>query len=386
MSSANGNDITESFNSIRDDDDLCVSCGKHGCASKSNLCKVCQKGMGIKKISARRLAQLGWTAEESFGAEKNPHHYVKGTGGTPYVGDCDACGSKGSLLEDTRTLHIITCDKCGAFEEELFDAESFDAEDCEGCGLPNDGKCDCTIDLEYCTTCDKDVGSKNLRKCNCGGAVCKGCDYCEMCGNDLDAESFGAEEDVGVGSEKWRKEPKAWKMFNGFWIDNIWGQQHDTAQEAVALYDDEVGQGLGIEVPTTPYQRMLDAGLKPQSGTEVYGNAESFDAEESSKGLPWMTFALIGLGAFVASRIKTVNFKASADCGCGCSGAGGCGDEKKADEGHYPNTYDPVQDFLPRYRYPEDSDWSNSYNPTDPYRPLDYQTVQTDTRVTADRM
>ena len=77
----------------------------------------------------------------------------------------------------------------------------------------------------------------------------------------------------------------------------------------------------------------------------------------------------------MASRIKTVNFKASADCGCGCSGAGGCGDEKKADEGHYPNTYDPVQDFLPRYRYPEDSDWSNSYNPTDPYRPLDYQTA-----------
>ena len=94
----------------------------------------------------------------------------------------------------------------------------------------------------------------------------------------------------------------------------------------------------------------------------------------------------VRVGAFVASRVKTVNFKAHDDCGCGCSGAGGCGDEKKADEGHYPNTYDPVQDFLPRYRYPEDSDWSNSYNPTDPYRPLDYQTVQTDTSVTADRM
>ena len=213
MSSANGNNITESFNSIRDDDDLCVSCGKHGCASKSNLCKVCQKGMGIKKISARRLAQLGWTAEESFGAEKNPHHYVKGTGGTPYVGDCDACGSKGSLLEDTRTLHIITCDKCGAFEEELFDAES-----------------------------------------------------------------FGAEEDVGVGSEKWRKEPKAWKMRGGFWIDNIWGEEHDTAQEAIALWDDEVGQGLMIDVPITPYQRMLDAGLTPQE--VIYGNRdEEFGAD-----------------------------------------------------------------------------------------------------------
>jgi len=114
--------------------------------------------------------------------------------------------------------------------------------------------------------------------------------------------------------------------------------------------------------------------------------SELFNAEESSKGLPWMTFAFIGLGAFVASRIKTIGFKADGDCGCGCSGKSDCGDEKKADEGHYPNTYDPVQDFLPRYRYPEDSDWSNSYNPADPYRPLDYQTVQTDSRTTADRM
>ena len=113
--------------------------------------------------------------------------------------------------------------------------------------------------------------------------------------------------------------------------------------------------------------------------------AEEFQAEGKS-GLPWMTFAFIGLGAFVASRIKTVGFKADGDCGCGCSGKSDCGDEKKADEGHYPNTYDPVQDFLPRYRYPEDSDWSNSYNPADPYRPLDYQTVQTDSRTTADRM
>ena len=95
----------------------------------------------------------------------------------------------------------------------------------------------------------------------------------------FNAESFGAEEDVGVGSEKWRKEPKAWKMMWGWWIDNIFGEQHETAQEAVALYDDEIAQGGldGLEVPTTPYQRMLDAGLKPQSGTEVY-DAESFEA------------------------------------------------------------------------------------------------------------
>ena len=142
-------------------------------------------------------------------------------------------------------------------------AEEFGAEDCEGCGLPDDGKCDCTIDLEYCTTCDEDVGSKNLRKCNCGGAVCKDCDYCEMCGNNLDAESFGAE-----------------------------------------------------------------------------GTLSKF---------PWLTMGIIGLGAFFATRIKTVDFKA--DCGCGCKGANaeGCGDAKDKKEAHgYPEVYDPVQDYLPK--------------------------------------
>ncbi len=57
---------------------------------------------------------------------KNPH-YVKGSGGTPHIGDCDVCGSKGSLLEDTRILHIVTCDNCGAFNEEIYDAESDDS-------------------------------------------------------------------------------------------------------------------------------------------------------------------------------------------------------------------------------------------------------------------
>jgi hypothetical protein len=95
----------------------------------------------------------------------------------------------------------------------------------------------------------------------------------------LEAEEFGAEEDVGVGSKKWAKEPKAWKMRWGFWIDNIWGEEHDTAQEAIALWDDEVGQGLMINVPITPYQRMLDAGLTPQE--VIYGNRdEEFGADE----------------------------------------------------------------------------------------------------------
>ena len=99
-------------------------------------------------------------------------------------------------------------------------------------------------------------------------------------------------------------------------------------------------------------------------------------------------FGVLGVTAYLATKIKSVEFGADGDCGCGCKGAkvGGCGDTKEADEGHYPETFDPVQDWLPRYRYPEDSDWSNSYNPADPYRPLDYQTVQVDSRTTVDKM
>ena len=99
-------------------------------------------------------------------------------------------------------------------------------------------------------------------------------------------------------------------------------------------------------------------------------------------------FGVLGVTAYLATKIKSVEFGADGDCGCGCKGAkvGGCGDTKKADEGHYPETFDPVQDWLPRYRYPEDSDWSNSYNPADPYRPLDYQTVQVDSKTTVDKM
>ena len=37
--------------------------------------------------------------------------------------------------------------------------------------------------------------------------------------------------------------------------------------------------------------------------------------------------------------------------------------------------FDPVNDFLPRYRYPTDSAWSPAYNPAAPYRPLDEQAI-----------
>ena len=42
----------------------------------------------------------------------------------------------------------------------------------------------------------------------------------------------------------------------------------------------------------------------------------------------------------------------------------------------YPIAYDPANDFLPRYRWPDGSVWSPEYNPVDSFRPLDYQVSQ----------
>lgn len=109
-----------------------------------------------------------------------------------------------------------------------------------------------------------------------------------------------------------------------------------------------------------------------------------YSAEGTGSRFPWKTLIAVAVGVFAVSRIKNVEFKAEGGCGCGCSGGGGCGDKKSA-EG-YPEVYDPVADFLPRYRYPADSVWSNDYNPADPYRPLDYQTVHTDSNTKAKRM
>jgi hypothetical protein len=94
--------------------------------------------------------------------------------------------------------------------------------------------------------------------------------------------------------------------------------------------------------------------------------------------IPFAGLTLLVLGYFGATKLRK---KVTYDCeDCGCKEC----EEKKA-EG-YPEVYDPVQDFLPKYRYPKDSVWSNDYNPADPYRALDYQTVHTDSNTKVDRM
>ncbi len=51
-------------------------------------------------------------------------------------------------------------------------------------------------------------------------------------------------------------------------------------------------------------------------------------------------------------------------------------DEQNRQGEPYPIAYDPANDFLPRYRWPDGSVWSPEYNPVDSFRPLDYQVSQ----------
>ncbi|MHA2086710.1 MAG: hypothetical protein ACW972_00445 [Promethearchaeota archaeon] len=154
------------------------------------------------------------------------------------------------------------------------EAESFEADDCEGCGLPDDGKCDCTIDLEYCTTCDEDVGSKNLRKCNCGGAVCKDCNYCEMCGNNLDAESFEADDDyviVDRGNYRVRVHKKNLDRFNRSTMHKI----HSDKNKEGLMYDEETSRWIPLEAES----------FSDDKGANVFHSSETFKSSNNNNNI-----------------------------------------------------------------------------------------------------
>jgi len=99
--------------------------------------------------------------------------------------------------------------------------------------------------------------------------------------------------------------------------------------------------------------------------------------------------AVIG-GLYLVITRGSELFSGEGGCaGCGCAGCGDKEEEKSAEDANqdfmeewqgesYPTTYDPVHDFLPRYRFPPTSSWSKAYNPADSFRPLDYQTVSFD--------
>lgn len=262
-------------------DDICLSCSINPPTYNSNLCKKCQKDMGVKKLTERQAAMF---RAESFGAEGNASKTTSSHNAKFFVG----FESKGEL-----------------------------------------------------------IGRGKYMKYN--DAVAKAKQVADKEGHARVVSSSGL--------AMWTHDGKG--LF----------QSGSATAEAKKFYRAEDGS-VDMNAYAADY-------LEAEEG---FFAAESFHSEGTGSGFPWMTIALLGLGALGVSRIKKVEFKA--DCGCGC--AGDCTDTKDA-EG-YPEVYDPVQDFLPRYRYPADSVWSNDYNPADPYRPLDYQTVHTDAKTRADRM
>jgi hypothetical protein len=280
-----------------------------------------------KKLSSSPIHKFG---AESFGAENNTKFellgskYIEGVGivteGSPYlknyygemdeynIYDDDAAEIimsipmndarfplKGGEIELIRAMvygfeHPRINDSWGELNEDgMFwttkvmetlanydssEAESFEADDCEGCGLPDDGKCDCTLDLEYCTTCDEDVGSKNLRKCNCGGAVCKDCNYCEMCGNNLDAESFEADDDyviVDRGNYRVRVHKKNLDRFNRSTMHKIHSDKHKEG----LMYDEETSRWIPLEAES----------FSDDKGANVFHSSETFKSSNNNNNI-----------------------------------------------------------------------------------------------------
>ena len=216
MCSTCGCKDAESFQApIRPDDELCVSCGKDEVAIKSNLCEECQKGMGIKKINARRLAELGWTAEsleaetsiaqeysETIDDIEDLEEQVKKTVApkrkpTKYLRE-----AKGSVMDSWKQMRKDGFRK-EMYDQYIKDAEEFGAESC----TCND------MFGSLCPQCNYDSDRE-------GGVCPKGCTVdlagsvrpqemeiyteCKIHGQKLGAEEFGAD---GYGEMVYVKRP-----------------------------------------------------------------------------------------------------------------------------------------------------------------------------------
>lgn len=357
-------------------DDLCVSCGADEVDYNSNICKECQIKLGLKKLGAESFEADGRgsvSVETSipYGWESTPNPH-------PYENKIDeklidervheeveaalAQGSNPIGFGHDRFHEIIQVkNEDGEIEDEHIDftyefgADEFDAEqtlywshkrdkECSSCGygknhkaalLSDDGK------LFSCYKCNSYPNEEEMVAL-------------------YDAESFEAQR-------KLNDIDRDGKPYTG------------------KIYPDHPNlDSVKADRNNDGYMSSWERALGNQVAIGMERGGYSAEGTGSSSRFPWKTLIAVTVGVFAVSRIKNVEFKAEGGCGCGCSGGGGCGDKKSA-EG-YPEVYDPVADFLPRYRYPADSVWSNDYNPADPYRPLDYQTVHTDSNTKSKRM
>jgi hypothetical protein len=362
-------------------DDICVACALQPPEIKSNICKGCQEGMGVKKLSQRQAAM--------FRAEMASLYDIvfEDDDGKKYTTHPDFDHSIiNDMIEDDDLVPIDA-------EDETFGAEG------------NASKTTSSLNARFFVGVGsgKDLrGKGKFMKYN--DAVAKAKQVAEKEGKARVVSTRGlalwTHDGKGLfqAGTTTEEAKKYYRAEDGSVDMDAYANDYMAAEDEMfgeMVYDAEIRYDARIKLDNKKSAKYIDQSI--EDGMEfqddegiiesniTHLDAESFEAEMASEGImrrrteiPLAGLTLLALGYIGATKLRK---KVTYDCeDCGCKDC----EEKKA-EG-YPEVYDPVQDFLPKYRYPKDSVWSNDYNPADPYRALDYQTVHTDSNTKAKRM
>lgn len=379
-------------------DDICVACALQPPEFKSNICKGCQEGMGVKKLSQRQAAMFN---AENFGAEGDASKTTSSLNARFFVGvgsDKDLLG-KGKFMKyndavakakqvaekegkarvvSTRGLALWTHDGKGLFQA------GTTTEEAKKYYRAEDG----SVDM------DAYANDYMAAEDEMFGEVGGGNDFGQMraesnVGSPQYKKAFGkmmAKYDFETNPEKKAKILKEMKRkFPAFF-----GAESFEAESKFDKLSDEIAAQYRKKGKSAAEAKRIGQATAAKIGFKKYGKKGMVAKAKrgrtmASEGImrrrteiPLAGLTLLALGYIGATKLRN---KVTYDCeDCGCKEC----EEKKA-EG-YPEVYDPVQDFLPKYRYPKDSVWSNDYNPADPYRALDYQTVHTDSNTKVNRM
>ena len=385
-------------------DDICVACALHDPEYKSNICKGCQDAMGVKKLSQRQAARLN----------AEPYDFIKADFYTVLEGNNEDVAfaevhetfeNKDDAYEEARRLSKFTKGKYifvlspKSTEPYVIEPQSKDA---ENFGAEGDAsKTTSSLNARFFVG-DKDLlGKGKFMKYN--DAVAKAKQVAEKEGKARVVSTRGlalwTHDGKGLfqAGTTTQEAKKYYRAEDGSVDMDAYANDYMAAEdgffEAESKFDklsDEIATQYRKKGKSAAEAKRIGQATAAKIGFKKYGKKGMVAKAKrgrtmASEGImkrrteiPLAGLTLLALGYIGATRFRN---KVTYDCeDCGCKDC-----EEKNAEG-YPEVYDPVQDFLPKYRYPKDSVWSNDYNPADPYRALDYQTVHTDSNTKAKRM
>lgn len=389
-------------------DDICVACALHDPEYKSNICKGCQDAMGVKKLSQRQAARLNAEAFESEWVVEavqqnlNDKNFVNSAYKVLIGGDAKTFEEKSMAIAETMNQNANNENFTSFVESELFNDERYEA---EAFGAEGDAsKTTSSLNARFFVGVgsDKDLlGKGKFMKYN--DAVAKAKQVAEKEGKARVVSTRGLALWTHDGKGLFQagtttQEAKKYYRAEDGSVDmdayaNDYMMAEDGFFEAESKFDklsDEIAAQYRKKGKSAAEAKRIGQATAAKIGFKKYGKKGMVAKAKrgrtmASEGImkrrtefPLAGLTLLALGYIGATRFRN---KVTYDCeDCGCKDC-----EEKNAEG-YPEVYDPVQDFLPKYRYPKDSVWSNDYNPADPYRALDYQTVHTDSNTKAKRM